>query len=140
MLTLVVCLISGNSLCHVPRPLGIPGDDNSRVAFAGDIVIGHTQKHRVDIPSLFTDFPAIPQARLAIVGYKHVGEVLERRCVHHVFCCHSLQHLGVVERRVIGGTFFQAPYDVLRRVNVECIYIPGNFRNLVPTFLFDRSG
>ena len=101
----------------------------------GYIVVGHTGKRRVDVPGLLMDFPRVPQAGLAIVRHKHVGSIREGGRMHHVLACHALQHLLIVQRRVIGGSLFEAPHDVLRGVNVDRVDLPGSIRNLIPAGL-----
>ena len=125
------------------RALAVAGDDERTatvvmlkivVESRGDIVDGHTNKRCVGVAGLIKAFPGVPQAGLTVVRKKQVGGRLVCSRMQSVLSLHTLQHLGIVERREIGRTLLKARHDVFRRVDIERVNIPGDLRNLVPAF------
>ena len=86
----------------------------------------------VNVSRLFVHLTRIAQARLAVIGYKHVGGVLIHACVCIIFEHHALQHLFVVECGIVGSSLHETFHNVFCCIDVERVNILGDFRNLVP--------
>ena len=101
----------------------------------GYVIVGHTGNRGIDVPCFLPRFLHGRHAGLTVIRHEQVGGSFKRGRVPYVLELHAIAHLGVVEGRVFGGALFQAPHDILRRVNVERIDVLGDFRHLVPTGL-----
>ena len=104
----------------------------------GDVTVRFADECRVDVAVPHEGLSRVLHAGLAVVRYEQVGGLLEHARLDGVLHLDGIQHLGVVERRIVGVALVGAHEHC--RVDVEGVKLLGDFRHLVPTGLLRIVG
>ena len=122
--------------------LAVTGDDERAATVVvlevvvegiGNVSVGYVPERLIDVTSLHPYFSRVLHARLVVEWDKQVGGFLEHARLDGMFNLYTIQHLGVVELRIVGVAF--ACTHIHCRIDVERVELLGYFRNLVPVGL-----
>ena len=103
------------------------------VECSGDVTVGCALNCLLDATSILPGVTRKPHAGLAIERDEQVRRLLEYARLDGMLHLDAVQHLAVVERRIVGIIFVPGKID--GRVDVEGVELLSDFRNLVPVGL-----